>query len=203
MNYIQSPIGLVPKSGGQTRLIFHLSYNFSDNLALDGSVNHHTPEQKCTVKYKDLDYAVRACLRLLQNSRVDILRNSGQNSLTLFFSKSDLASTFRNLPIKNLNRNLLLMKTQNPITGETLFFIEKCLPFGASILCSHFQRFSNCLYHILEWVTRNKWQTVNYLDDYLFIERSSSACNAMVRAFLDVCNDINFPVFTGEDRMGN
>ena len=26
--YVQSPIGLVPKSGGRTRLIFHLSYKF-------------------------------------------------------------------------------------------------------------------------------------------------------------------------------
>ena len=27
-NYIQSPIGLVPKAGGKMRLIFHLSYDF-------------------------------------------------------------------------------------------------------------------------------------------------------------------------------
>ena len=27
-NYIQSPVGLVPKVGNQTRLIFHLSYDF-------------------------------------------------------------------------------------------------------------------------------------------------------------------------------
>ena len=31
-NYVQSPIGLVPKdSGKQTRLIFHLSYEFKEN----------------------------------------------------------------------------------------------------------------------------------------------------------------------------
>ena len=27
-NYIQSPVGLVPKAGGKTWMIFHLSYNF-------------------------------------------------------------------------------------------------------------------------------------------------------------------------------
>ena len=27
-NFVQSPIGLVPKDGGKTRLIFHLSYKF-------------------------------------------------------------------------------------------------------------------------------------------------------------------------------
>ena len=29
-NFIQSPIGLVPKAGGKTRLIFHLSYDFKN-----------------------------------------------------------------------------------------------------------------------------------------------------------------------------
>ena len=29
-NFIQSPIGLVPKAGNKTRLIFHLSYEFKD-----------------------------------------------------------------------------------------------------------------------------------------------------------------------------
>ena len=61
-NYIQSPIGLVPKdSGHQTRLIFHLSYNFDDG---NGSVNHHKLRHKCTVTYKDLDHAVASCLRV-------------------------------------------------------------------------------------------------------------------------------------------
>ena len=46
-NYVQSPIGLVPKDGGmKTRLIFHLSYDFSDFR----SVNHYIPREKCTVK---------------------------------------------------------------------------------------------------------------------------------------------------------
>ena len=60
-NYIQSPIGLVPKDGGQqTRLIFHLSYNFEDG---NKSVNHHMPKDRCTVKYWDLDHAIVSCLR--------------------------------------------------------------------------------------------------------------------------------------------
>ena len=58
-DYIQSPIGLVPKDGGDgVRLIFHLSYDY----VRDGnkSLNFHTPREKCTVAYKDLDYAVQA-----------------------------------------------------------------------------------------------------------------------------------------------
>ena len=30
-NFIQSPIGLVPKAGNKTRLIFHLSFKFVDS----------------------------------------------------------------------------------------------------------------------------------------------------------------------------
>ena len=67
-NYIQSPIGLVPKDGGkQTRLIFHLSYDFKNG---EKSFNHYTPDRLCSVKYNDLDHAVGNCLQLLKNSPV-------------------------------------------------------------------------------------------------------------------------------------
>ena len=48
LNYIQSPIGLVPKAGNKTRLIFHLSYNFSDDPK-DASLNSFIPKELCTV----------------------------------------------------------------------------------------------------------------------------------------------------------
>ena len=49
--YIQSPIGLVPKAGGeQTKLIFHLSYDFSPE---EKYVNANTPKEICSVKYTD------------------------------------------------------------------------------------------------------------------------------------------------------
>ena len=62
-NYIQSPIGLVPKAGGdQTRLIFHLSYDFKkDGLK---SLNHFTPKELCSVTYRDIDHAVSTYLDL-------------------------------------------------------------------------------------------------------------------------------------------
>ena len=61
-SFIQSPIGLVPKDGGrQTRLIFHLSYDFPNG---NSSVNASTPAERCHVKYKDLDHAVNACISL-------------------------------------------------------------------------------------------------------------------------------------------
>ena len=56
-SFIQSPIGLVPKSGGQTRLIFHLSHGFK--LYGNHSVNYHTPKDMCSVKYRDIDFAIQ------------------------------------------------------------------------------------------------------------------------------------------------
>ena len=67
-NYVQSPIGLVPKAGSsdQTRLIFHLSFDKGE----DGikSINHFTPKEYCSVKYRDLDYAVRTYINLSQEA---------------------------------------------------------------------------------------------------------------------------------------
>ena len=63
-NYIQSPIGLVPKAGGsKTRLIFHLSYNFGKEEE-DISVNAATPCEDCSVKYNNLDAAMHKCTRI-------------------------------------------------------------------------------------------------------------------------------------------
>ena len=40
--YIQSPVGLVPKGENETRLIFHLSYNFKGEKK---SINANTPRE--------------------------------------------------------------------------------------------------------------------------------------------------------------
>ena len=103
-NFIQSPIGLVPKAGGQTRLIFHLSYNFSENLQKDGSLNYFTPSEKCSVKYNDLDEAVKSCLKLLKATGVTQLK----------FAKSDLKSAFRLAPLRKLCFSWLVMKVTDP-----------------------------------------------------------------------------------------
>ena len=64
-NFIQSPIGLVPKAGGQTRLISYLSFDFGPDED-QKSLNYHTPEEKCHVKYKDLNHAIKNCLNLIK-----------------------------------------------------------------------------------------------------------------------------------------
>ena len=57
-NYIQSPIGLVPKDKGcKTHLIFHLSFPKGGD-----SVNSAIPEEECRVTYPDFSDAVKMCL---------------------------------------------------------------------------------------------------------------------------------------------
>ena len=173
-NFIQSPIGLVPKDGGRdTRLIFHLSYP----RAKGTSLNANTPKELCSVKYPDFSKAIELC------------RKAGVNCK---LSKSDMKSAFRNLGVLRKHWRWLVMKAQSPIDSKTYYFVDKCLPFGAAISCSHFQTFSDAVAHIIKYKTRQ--ENVNYLDDFLFIALLEAFCNAQINLFLEVCEKIKFPV---------
>ena len=182
-HYIQSPVGLVPKANGQTRLIFHLSYDFPNGNKL---VNSLIPHEACTVHYRDLDYAVKQCLKLLKV-------NPGTK---LWFGVSDLKSAFRLIPLKRGCWFLLIMKARNPRTGQWAYFMDKCLPFGASISCKIFQRFSNALEHITQYKLEHIPQRAitNYLDDFLKISISESLCNEMLKTFHEVCDYLAVPL---------
>ena len=127
-NFVQSPIGLVPKAENQTRLIFHLSFDFDQEEMR--SVNFYMPAEICMVKYQDLDEAIRQSFQLLQ-----LLGESG----ILWYSKRDLKSAFRILGLSPSIFWLLVMRARNPDSNEMAYFVDKCLPFGASISCTHFQ----------------------------------------------------------------
>ena len=135
--FVQSPIGLVPKGEDQTRLIFHLSYDFKVNK----SVNHYTPKESCTVKYKDLDHAIKEALRILE-------QHISEGKPILWFVKSDLKSAFCIIPLFPGEFWLLIMTVEHPTTGEVFYFVDKCLPFGYSISCALFQTFSDGLAHM-------------------------------------------------------
>ena len=197
-NFIQSPIGLVPKAGGQTRLIFHLSYNFKNG---NKSVNHWTPKERCSVKYNDIDHAVANCLHFMKSHNGSIkgpLSQSVDDTTvvfrSLFFGKTDLKSAFRVVPIKRKHWWILILKCEDPESGETYYFVDKCMPFGASISCAHFQRLSNALRHIVETMEKAFNSITNYLDDFLFIHFLRSVCENLMIRFMQICNQINFPV---------
>ena len=61
------------------------------------------------------------------------------------------------------------MKARSPLDGEMYYFVDKCLPFRASISCAHFQNFSDAVAHLVRWRVGLNKEVVNYLDDFLFI----------------------------------
>ena len=174
--YVQSPVRLVPKSNGDVRLIFDLSHNFGDNPSVNGS----TDKTQCLVKYRDLDYAVNIC-------------NSLKGEM-LYFGSTDFSSAFRMLPVNPKWWFLMFLKAEDPKTGRTCFFVDKCLAFRHSISCALYQKFSNCVRFLLEARIGKALRMVNYLDDFLYIETSEDRCNKMVRCFMRMCEDLSIPL---------
>ena len=84
------------------------------------------------------------------------------------------------------------MKAMHPTTGKWYFFVDKCLPFGSSISCAIFQAISDAISWLVTW--RAKKPNVNYLDDYLFAAALKRLCDEQIQMFLNVCQEINFPV---------
>ena len=85
-----------------------------------------------------------------------------------------------------------MMKAHHPITHLLYYFIDKCLPFGSSISCAHFQLFSDALAAILE--AKMKVRVTNYLDDFLFMSISEYETNRLVGEFLLICERLGVPV---------
>ena len=172
-NFIQSPVGLVPKDKGKkTRLIFHLSYPKNGE-----SVNSCIPEDLCSVKYPDFMEAVAMCF---------------QEGKACYCAKSDMSMAFRNVPMNKDSWCFLVLKATNPKDGKTYYFVDKCLPFGASISCAIFQAFSDSVAFLVHHRTHKP--LVNYLDDFFFAALQKILCDGQVRVFLDICETIVFPV---------
>ena len=187
-----------PRQEGKTRLIFHLSYDFPQSG--NKSVNFHTPRDKCTVKYRDLDHAVHQSLKMLK------LIDSNSN---IWYGKTDVQSAFRILPLKPKVYWLLIMAAFHPITGKKYYFMDKCLPFGHSMSCALFQCFSDALAHLVKFYIRIKTQNdalwialTNYLDDFLFAALTKFWCDTYLSSFLEMCKMIGVPVALEKTEWG-
>ena len=213
-NYIQSPIGLVPKSGnlGKTRLIFHLSFEFNKDKEEGKSLNQCTPKEMCKVKYRDLDHAVVSCLSThkeaqkenrsnLHFDEMETVPTSKDDQYPIFMGKTDVQSAFRLVPLSIWSWSWLLMLARHPVTKKWKYFVDKCLPFGASISCAIFQRFSNALCHIAKFRAGQDTIT-NYLDDFLFVAYTRLMCNDMINQFLNICSTIGVPIAEEKTEWG-
>lgn len=206
-NFIQSPLGLVPKSGGKTRLIYHLSWPPED------SVNANIPQEFCTTQYPSFQEAIQMLMEIAPEG-------------PLFIGKVDCKNAFRVIPFHPSAFQWLIMKAQHPVTGKEYFFGEKCLSFGSSISCSHYQRFSNSLAHIFtHWEQASKelgkcmgsfslnqelgqhielkkevsdktggGRIHNYLDDFLTGVTSVGRGNQFIKRFIIICGALGVPL---------
>ena len=175
-NYIQSPIGLVPKDNGtDSRLIFHLSYPKKPNST---SINANTPAHLCKVKYPEFSDAILRCLE--------------EGSEIVYLGRSDVQAAFRNLGISKRFWRFLILKARSPLDGKWYWFCDKNLPFGAAVSCKLYQEVSDCVAHIIKFRTGKK--PVNYLDDYLFAAIHALLCNRQLECFLSICDQIGLPV---------
>ena len=171
--FIQSPIGLVPKDKGRkTRLIFHLSYPRQGK-----SVNSGIPKEFCSVKYPDFNEAVMLCIEVGIQGKV---------------AKSDMSMAFRNVPMNKESWPWLVLMAYHPVRGEKFYFVDKCMPFGSSISCAIFQEFSNSIAFLVK--CRTGKPLINYLDDHFIAAINRLLCNRQIQHFLDVCQEVNFPV---------
>ena len=92
------------------------------------------------------------------------------------------------------------MMAWSPADGQIYYFVDKCLPFGSSISCALFQRFSDAVAHVVSY--RTKRVVMNYLDDYLFIAAVLRICNKKIVVFLQVCVEIRLPVSKRKTHWG-
>ena len=93
----------------------------------------------------------------------------------VYSGKTDVKSAFRLVPLRKGSWPWLVMAAEHPVTEETFFIVDKCLPFGASISCAIFQRISNALKHITQ--VKTGAVITNYLDDFLFLALTILRCN--------------------------
>lgn len=169
---IVSPIGLAPKkSASDFRLIFDLSY------PRQSSINEGIDPDLCRVQYSSFDEAVR------------MVQSMGNGAHLI---KVDIQSAFRLLPIHPDDFALLGMY------HEGQYFIDKALPFGCSISCALFEKFST----FLDWCLRRSTGSnnlIHYLDDFLAGDRKQHRAQDMLDQILALFERFGVP--TAPDKV--
>lgn len=162
-----SPIGLVNKSDGSFRLIMHLS--FPNGCC----VNDFVDPNETSVKYTSFDEVIDMVSSLGKGARLGV---------------QDIKSAFRLLPISPGDFDLL------GIYFDGNFYVDKSLPFGCSIACALFEKFSTFL-HWLVVSSAGKHSVKHYLDDFIFGgSANSDDCLVLMNTFTELCNELGVPI---------
>lgn len=195
--FYQNPLGLVPKGPAKdledkadinrdellesevwnnpknSRVIFHLSYNFNEH----GLINSQMPEELCKVDYDRIDEAI------IRGSEFEMP----------YAAKTDGVSAFSQIPIRKEDWNLMVMKARSPLDGKSYYFASKVLGFGHSISCRLFSDFMAAVVHIAGKLC-DQGPPIFYLDDAICIAGSEEETNHQLRTFIQVCDEINYPL---------
>ena len=162
-----SGLGVVPKKGNKWRMILHLS------TPAGASINDHISKANFSLQYSSIDDAVRMLIAL------------GPGAL---MSKADLKSTFRMVPVRPQDWELLGMRWQDH------YFFDTCLPFGLRSAPFLFNEYAEALQWILQH-NHGLSSILHYLDDYLIAgPPTSTQCARHLTTFLEVCDDLGIPV---------
>ncbi len=168
----QSPIGMVPKKNDEGhqvgwRKITYLSYPRTGTFR---SVNSNI-DPDTHVKYQTFDQVVSLYMELGRGS---------------FLAKSDLKLAFRQLPIHKEDLNLLGFRI------DSLWFIDKCMPFGLVIACKVFKKFSSVIYwRVAQLIAES---LLHYLDDFLLGGKNKEHCQRNLEVFQNTCQSLGVPI---------
>ena len=167
-NFEVSPLGLVEKrENNKFRIIHDLSHPNNN------SVNHFIDKSYTSVSYETIDNITH------------FVKKYGKGSL---IAKTDIEEAFRLIPVHPSNYHLL------GFNFDGSYYFDKCLPMGASISCSLFEKFSTAL----QWIMQTKFDAKgisHILDDFIFIgPPDSPECLLKLNQFLELCSQINIPI---------
>ena len=143
------------------RMITHLSYLHSD------SINSHMDPKDTSTSYQSLDQVLA------------IVAKYGKGA---YMSKGDVESAFRIVPIQPQDWHLL------GIHFNRRFYINICLPFGASISCAIFKNIGN----LLQWIAQ-RWANhpiSRYLDDFFTAHILQQVCDSIMQTIHDTCSEV-------------
>lgn len=180
-SFIQSPITLIPKKGGEhlegpeaTRLIFDLS------SPRGSSVNDYTPIE------------VRKCEYPLFDKSILMALNEGRGA---YMCSADCKSAFKQVPLAPDQFKWVVMMCEHPLTGVKYYFCDKTVCFGSGTSCFLYMKVSNALAHIFRFHTRaTNGDINNFLDDFQTCKLDKDGCNRYLQIFIDICSQINLPL---------
>ena len=171
-NYIVSPLGaFIKREGAKVRVIHDLSYPIND------SVNASIDPEEFSLNYASIDDAVHMCTNFQEPP---------------YFSKIDLHSAYKHVAVHPDDWHLLGLKWPDK-TGKNYFYFYKVLNFGLRSAPALFDRFASCLMDFM-WEEGASKYTVRYVDDFLTIASSYTACAKSVEVMLDTCSKAGFKV---------